>query len=251
MHPFETAPLPALAQVDLVLTDVDDTITHGGRLEGGPLDAMARLQAAGVKVVPCTAAPAGWASLMANMWPVDAVIAENGGMLFETDPVRRSFPHGAPEAVALARIQRRLMGAFPWLQSADDQPYREASLAFRRLDDPAAEEAVLAALPALGASGTINSLWLLAWPGTYNKLATARTVLASRFGIDIDAEHGRVLYVGDSENDQPMFRHFPLSVGVSTVSHHPLVDWPTWVTKGPGGTGFVETAERLIAARGR
>ena len=47
------------ADVEFVLTDMDDTLTYRGRLAGATFDALERLQEAGIKVIPVTAAPAG------------------------------------------------------------------------------------------------------------------------------------------------------------------------------------------------
>jgi len=46
-----------------------------------------------------------------------------------------------------------------------------------------------------------------------------------------------------------MFAFFPNSVGVATVKRHAMPAWPRWVTIGGGGAGFVEVADRLVAAR--
>jgi hypothetical protein len=72
------------AGVRFVLTDMDDTLTYRGRLSARTYDASERLQAGGVKVIPVTAAPAGWCDQMARMWPVDGVIGENGGLFIPT-----------------------------------------------------------------------------------------------------------------------------------------------------------------------
>ncbi|MCR6631904.1 MAG: HAD family hydrolase [Magnetospirillum sp.] len=247
--PWDEAPAATLAAIHTVITDVDDTITHQGQLSGAVLDALDRLRHAGVRIIPATAASAGWGSLMASLWPVDAVIAENGGVCFirEGGAVRRRFhSEAAPDLSALrSQLHRR----FPRLEPAEDQPYRESCLAFRRLSEPEANAAVLAELAGLGARGTVNSLWLLAWPGPWDKLAASQRLLAEAYGQDFAGQRPYILYVGDSENDQPMFAALPHTVGVSTVVQHPLTHWPRWITRGPGGSGFVEVAERLVAAR--
>ena len=69
--------------VRFVLTDMDETLTYKGRLAAETYMALERLQNAGVKVIPVTAAPAGWCDQMARMWPVDGVIGENGGCFSE------------------------------------------------------------------------------------------------------------------------------------------------------------------------
>jgi predicted mannosyl-3-phosphoglycerate phosphatase (HAD superfamily) len=68
-----------------VLTDVDDTLTEGARLPAAAYDALERLRDGGFRVIPITAAPAGWCDLMCRMWPVAAVIGENGGLCFRRD----------------------------------------------------------------------------------------------------------------------------------------------------------------------
>jgi hydroxymethylpyrimidine pyrophosphatase-like HAD family hydrolase len=244
--PWAGAPAQVLRGIHPIVTDVDDTLTYRGRLAGAVLDALERLQAAGVRVVPATAASAGWASFMASLWPVDAVIAENGGVFLarEDGSIRRRF--FAADQPDLALLRLALAKDFPQLEPADDQPYRESCLAFKRLPSPAANARVLERLAAFGARGTVNSLWLLAWPGPWDKLAAARLL----FGAELEKRPEGFLYVGDSENDQAMFAALPHSVGVATVVEHPLTHWPRWITQGPGGAGFVEVAERIVAARG-
>src|SRR5438105_4881593 len=82
MGPFAEFPLEAAAQIGFVLTDVDDTLTDGPCLPAAAYLAVERLRDAGITVIPVTAAPAGWCDLMARMWPVGAVIGENGGICF-------------------------------------------------------------------------------------------------------------------------------------------------------------------------
>src|SRR6266852_8747183 len=85
MHPFEDFPPELRQQIRFVLTDVDDTLTDGPRLPAASYRAMERLADAGITVVPVTAAPSGWCDLMARMWPIGAVIGENGGLCFRHD----------------------------------------------------------------------------------------------------------------------------------------------------------------------
>ena len=44
-----------------------------------------RLQRAGLLVVPITGRPAGWCDQIARMWPVHAVVGENGAFYFRYD----------------------------------------------------------------------------------------------------------------------------------------------------------------------
>ncbi len=260
MRPLDEAPVEDLARVRFVLTDMDDTLTRHGRLAARTYDALERLSAAGIPVIPVTAAPAGWGDQMARMWPVDGVIAENGGLFLRRtangDATRR-FWHGEAERAAVAgrleALSRAIRADLPGIVPASDQPFRLTSLAFAVPADPGLRAALVERFRAGGADVTVNSLWVLGWFGGYDKRAMARRVMADTHGLDIDADPQAVAYAGDSINDGPMFAAFPTtSVGVSTV-----VEWlpdlpvpPAWITRGPGGEGFVELADALLRAQG-
>ena len=238
---------------------MDETLTYQGRLAAQTYEALERLQRAGVKVIPVTAAPAGWCDQMARMWPVDGVIGENGGIFFRRHLVghgiEQTFWHPISQrqlvADRLAEISAQVRAAVPGAVFAEDQLFRLTSLAFVQPDDPDTRHAIIASLRKAGADTTVNNLWVLGWLGQYDKLAMTRRVMAETYNIDIDGERDAILYVGDSANDAPMFGFFRHTVGVSTVSHH-LPDIPTppnWISKGPGGAGFVEAADAVIASR--
>lgn len=258
MQPFDRFPPAWARRIRFVLSDVDDTLTEGPRLPAATYAAVECLHRAGIAVIPVTAAPAGWCDLIARMWPVAAVIGENGGLCFDRAPgQRRTRRHYWVDDDARRRDRNRLAAlgetiraAIPAAALADDQTYRETTLAFAY--EPSSSEAIRAAFTAAGARSIVNSLWVLGWFGAFDKLEMARRILRALFATDIAAAADTILYVGDSLNDAPMFGFFPHSVGVASV-----VRWldrlpapPRWVTRGGGGAGFVEVAEALIAARG-
>src|SRR5215469_18940503 len=82
MRPLADFPAAAADDISYVLTDIDGTLTREGRLPAATYGALERLQEAGLKVIPVTAGSSGWCDLIARMWPVDAVIGENGGFYF-------------------------------------------------------------------------------------------------------------------------------------------------------------------------
>lgn len=138
----------------------------------------------------------------------------------------------------------------PGAALADDQPYRQTTLAFRNPGPPMSEQ-IVAVLAAAGARTVANSLWVLGWFGGFDKLAMARRMLARLFACDIERERETFIYVGDSLNDGPMFGFFPNSVGVATVRRYVarMATPPQWVTRGGGGSGFVEVADALLRCR--
>jgi HAD superfamily hydrolase (TIGR01484 family) len=258
MKDLALATRSTFASVRFVLTDMDETLTYQGRLSARTYDALERLQHAGVKVIPVTAAPAGWCDQMARMWPVDGVISENGGLFiqrYDGHGTKRSFWHADAERQVisdqLAKIGRHVRQAVPSAVFADDQPFRLTSLAFVQPDNDTDRDVIVAALRDAGLAVAINDLWILGWIGSYDKLAMTRRVMADVYGVDIGFDRDSILYCGDSTNDAPMFEFFRHTVGVSTVRRYlPEIPMPpTWITKGPGGDGFVEVVDAVIAGK--
>jgi hypothetical protein len=263
MRPFSEFPATAARKIRFVFTDTDDTLTFRGRLSSTTYAALERLDRAGVAVVPVTAAPAGWCDLMARLWPVQAVIGENGGFSFRLDHASRTMRRDfwlQPEqrAQSMARLREtadRILAATPDASPASDQPYRQTTWAIEPSGTgeqrAATADRLAASWRAAGARSTINSLWVLGWLGDFDKLAMTLRLAAAAFSTDLAANKDAAIYVGDSLNDEPMFRFFPNSVGVATVADYldRLSAPPHWVTSGPGGSGFVEVAEALLAAR--
>ncbi len=89
MLPFEQFPQSVKSAIKFVLTDIDDTLTTQGRLPWCVFEAMERLQANSIHVIPVTGRPAGWCDHIARMWPVDGGIGENGAFYFRYDPVAK------------------------------------------------------------------------------------------------------------------------------------------------------------------
>jgi HAD superfamily hydrolase (TIGR01484 family) len=237
---------------------VDETLTYKGRLAAATYSALERLQANGIRVVPVTAAPAGWCDQMARMWPVDGVVAENGGLFLRREPnghsVEQNYWH-PPGSIAdmqqqLQTISGIVEKAVPQARRADDQAFRLTSLAYKRTGTDV-DDRIVEALLGAGASTTINNLWVLGWIGGYDKLSMSIRVLAETFGISPEVATELVAYSGDSTNDGPMFGFFKHTAGVSTVVDYlpQLPVPPAWVTSGPGGAGFVEFADAILRTR--
>ncbi|MGH8713078.1 MAG: HAD hydrolase family protein, partial [Casimicrobiaceae bacterium] len=89
------------------------------------------------------------------------------------------------------------------------------------------------------------------WFGTYDKLAMTRILLRDEFGVDLDAERERFVFVGDSPNDATMFEYFPHAVGVANVRHFAasLASLPAYVTERESGAGFAELVDFLLRGR--
>jgi hypothetical protein len=263
MRPLEELDRSALARVRGVFADIDDTLTTDGRLTAQAYAALAALHEAGYLVVPITGRPAGWCDHIARIWPVAAVVGENGAFYFAYDPaarrlVKRFRDDDAARArhrSRLAAVRDRILAEVPGSALASDQLYREADLAIDycedvpRLDD-AAVDRIVALMRAAGMTAKVSSIHVNGWFGDYDKLGMTRTLMQERAGVDLDRDRDRYVFVGDSPNDAPMFGYFPLSIGVANVRRFAarLEHAPAFVTAGESGAGFAELAARLLAA---
>jgi HAD superfamily hydrolase (TIGR01484 family) len=246
-----------------VLFDIDDTLTTDGKLTAAAYDALERLMQAGKALVPVTGRPAGWCDHIARMWPVDAVVGENGAFYFWRDTqagrlgrrYQDSAAAGGARRAQLEAIAHRILQAVPGCALAADQVYRETDLAIDYCEDvPAlpleAAERIAALMREAGLNAKISSIHVNGWFGGYDKLAMCRTLFAERFGVDLDADNRAWIFVGDSPNDAPMFGFFENSVGVANVARFSarLTAAPKFVTHAAAGAGFAELAAHLLKA---
>jgi HAD superfamily hydrolase (TIGR01484 family) len=261
MQPLAAMPPGVRAAVRGVCTDIDDTLTTHGRLTAEAYAALERLRAAGKRVIPITGRPAGWCDHIARMWPVDAVVGENGAFYMRYDAasrrlVKRFLADDATRRAnraRLASIAERILAAVPGCALASDQFYREADLAIDFCEDVrplprAAVDRIVALMQGEGMTAKVSSIHVNGWFGDYDKLGMTRTLLAEVFAADLDAERERWLFAGDSPNDAPLFAYFPNSVGVANVRAFAdrIATLPVYVTVGEGGAGFAEIARVLL-----
>ncbi len=245
-----------------ILMDIDDTLTTEGKLGAEAYAALWRLKKAGFVVVPITGRPAGWCDLIAREWPVDGVVGENGAFVFweeaegrhlktlvHTEAIRNDAP-------ALARALARAQAEVPGCRPARDQFARLYDIAI----DFAEEEPILPLSDALkikaiceeeGAHAKVSSIHVNAWMGDYDKLGMARRYLTKRFGYDDERDRKKVVFVGDSPNDEPMFAHFPMACGVANVVRYKnmIGHLPAFVSSLESGAGFAEIANSLLSHR--
>ncbi len=260
--PWSACPPLLLSGVAGVLTDIDDTLTRDGAIEPAALAALVQLAQAQVPVVAITGRPMGWSKPFARDWPVAAIVAENGAVaLFrEAGTLRIEYAQDAAtrklNAQRLREAGDAVLREIPQARLATDSAGRVTDIAidhseFAHLAPPDIER-VVRVMRARGMNATVSSIHVNGWYGEHDKLSGARWIVQRLLGRDIDAEVRRWIYVGDSTNDQLMFGHFELSVGVANLMRFAseLTTWPAYLTAGERGAGFAEVAHALLAARG-
>ena len=248
-----------------VLTDIDDTLTTAGALTPDARAALVQLEAAGLPVLAITGRSLGWSEAFMRpgpeAWSIDAIVAENGAVALvpEVGGLAIHYAQDAPtrarDALRLADVAAIVLREVPGSTLARDSAGRAtdiaidhaefAQLSLRQID------AVVALMHAHDMNATVSSIHINGWFGTHTKLSGARWMVRRLFGRDLEAERDRWVYVGDSTNDQAMFGHFPLSVGVANLMDFaPALDvWPAYLTRSARGAGFAEVAQRLLEAR--
>jgi hypothetical protein len=193
------------------------------------------------------------------MWPVDAVVGENGAFYFchEKGKLRKRFQDSEAERAAgrarLGAIAERILAQVPGSALASDQAYRETDLAIDYCEDVPRlpldrAEHIAELMRAAGLTAKISSIHVNGWFGEYDKLAMTKTLFAEKFGADLDADNAHYAFAGDSPNDAPMFGYFRNSVGVANVARFAgrLAALPKYVTQRESGAGFAELVARLL-----
>jgi hypothetical protein len=242
-------------KVRLLASDVDDTMTRGGRLTAEVLGLLERLSGAGIETILVTGRSAGVGLALFDYLPgVSAVIAENGGVLIDGEGIR-PFPAGEGASDGL---RARLDACMTELQAALATA-KPTVCCFSRLTDatfevgsvPVAARPLVDAIAARhGLVTAASSIHLHLKLAAHTKgKALADWMRSRRPHIGPD----EVVTVGDSATDAPLFEpaRFPLSVGVANISHvlARLPIQPAYLTESPEAAGFAELVETLCERR--
>lgn len=218
-----------MPQVALV-TDYDGTIAHEGIVDGPTLAALARLRAAGWRLVLATGRDLDdLRPLMPRLDLFDRVVAENGAVLH------------APASGAMRLLAATLPSSFATgLSAAGVHPIHMGKVMVATWE--AHEAQVLKVARALGLDLRLvgNKGALMALPPGVDK--GSGTLEALR---ELRVPPARCVAVGDAENDLDLFALCGLPVAVANASPA-LKQAAALVTRGESGAGVVELIEHLL-----
>ena len=258
MRSYREFPLSRASEIEFVLTDIDDTLTSGGKLPPEAYSALWKLKDAGFRVIPVTGRPAGWCDMIIRQWPVDAVIGENGAFVYYFDEEQlKSFVHPSvadgESIVKLSEVYEAVKAELPLVRKAKDQFARIYDLAIDFNEDPPRlgyETAlrIKEICEGFGAEAKISSIHVNTWFGNYSKRDMAVLFAEEHFGLSEAEFRHRAVFCGDSPNDEPMFEFLDDSFAVANILDFEdiLLHKPAWVASSRGGAGFVEIAEKLL-----
>jgi len=258
---------PEIAKkIRVVFCDIDDTISTEGKILPEAFSAVWELFRAGINVVPITGRCAGWVDHIARFWPVRGVVGENGAfyayMDTNTKPAKlRKRYFLQPQDVKEAKkkfedIKRDVFTLFPTCKEASDQPFREFDLAIDFCEDvpPLTLDQVkdiVKIYEKYGAKVKVSSIHVNGWFGDYDKLTMTKIFCEEQLELSLDKFPEKAIFIGDSQNDEPMFKFFPISIGVRNVEKFlkMLQFPPNYITKKEAGLGFAEMVEQLLRKR--
>ena len=251
---YMTAPVSELkGPVKALFTDLDGTLTSDGRVEAATYAALHKLTENGIPVVLVTGRPAGWGQAIASLWPVAAVVTENGGVSF----IDGRKEYGVPPA-SLPDWKRRMrtaateaMDEVPGARMSGDSKYREVDSAIDWNEESKLplEDAnkLVELLRARGFTATRSSVHVNFGPPKFDKLSACKHIVEKVFGGQADDLRDYV-FIGDALNDAPMFAGFEKAVGVANVRKwwDDLESKPKFVCENAEGAGARELIEHLL-----
>ena len=278
MFPLSLWPVEERHNIIGVFTDIDDTLTTHGAITPDALQALADLKAAGLRVIPITGRPIGWAESFAKDWPVDALVAENGGAAWvnknnaKNDTVIGLQPaYSMPETLSkiyqnnaliraennarMTQIAAQVTSQIAGVEVSKDSAGRETDLAFDFNEfanlSPETVQQVVELLQAQGMQTTVSSIHIHGCFGHFDKWTGAQWIVQELFQTNLASELDQWVSVGDSGNDQAMFEHFKHSVGVANIQRFApqLTHLPRYITPSERGAGFAEVARKLLDVR--
>ena len=246
---IEEAPAALLAGIQLLVTDVDGSLTLDHEIPAAVVQAIADLTANGVEVLPATGRPAAEVHALARYLPgVRRGIAENGAVLVVPEEgFELLWPQ--PDRQRLVRLGRELAGGDSPLVLTGDHFGRLVDVAFRR---SGRQEATLLAMRERAEAAGVQVIWSTVHVHLSEVApdkGEAVLELARREGLAGAA----IATVGDSPNDAGLWRpgRFGMTVGLAAQpAGLGTIPWqPEWLAPA-GAEGWLVLAGRLLAARG-
>ena len=256
MKPLSELKEKHLRKIKILFFDLDGTFISNDSLKSSTYRYLEKLRDNKIKTVVVTGRPAGWCDLIARWWPVNSVIGENGALSYSmlNGKMDRQF---YDDSVSLEKskelldsLLNEIKAKFGEIYLAADQPFRQWDLALDISEENSLSlnkvREIYDFCISRGANAAISNIHLNVWYGKYTKCDMALKIL-DNWNVKID----ECVYVGDSPNDSPMFKKFPISVGVKSVLDYSdfIKDYPSYVTERDGNQGFEDLVDSILSTK--
>lgn len=242
-----------------LLLDFDGTLTHHeGQILPDILNVLMELQKY-FRVWIITGRSKGWADMMIHTMPIHGIIGESGAFAYYWDNDRKHMNTWNSSQVdpdyktKLTNFRKEVCTQFKFLTFASDQFCREFDLAavINEHDITISNEQVeqiYSWSKQRGAEASVSNIHVNFWFGTYNKAQSVIDLFNEIYGVSNMELYSRSIYIGDSHNDEPMFRLIKSSFGVKNVEkflsimHYP----PAEIVDDYEGFGTLNILLRLL-----
>ena len=251
--------------IEYLFTDIDDTITTDGMMPVSTLENIWRLSKTGINVVLVTGRPAGWCDYFARMWPVAGIIGENGAFYYSYNrsekKMKRIYLQSENERIKgqkkLDIIKKRVLEEVPGSAISSDQAFRIADLAIDFCEDVAPLDIdlinkICRIAEEEGAVSKVSSIHINCWYGDYDKLICFDRFLMDFTGSHLNDMQEKIIYIGDSPNDEPMFKELKYTVAVNNIVNFldRMEHYPVYKSNKDSGDGFKEIIDVILTKRG-
>jgi len=266
LYPISSISKYFCKNLEILFTDIDDTITTNGLITCSSFSAVWDLYKNKISVVPVTGRPAGWCDHIARMWPVKGIIGENGAFYFAYDRKRkkmmRRYLLSENERIEgqkkLIKIKERILKEVPDCGISADQSFRITDLAIDYKEDvePFGKkeiEKICKILDKEKACYKISSIHINCWYGSFDKLKGVKTFLKDLYNKELSELQNRIVFIGDSPNDEPMFKEIKNSIAVSNINVflNDLEYPPLYITNQESSLGFAEAVNEILKKRAK
>jgi HAD superfamily hydrolase (TIGR01484 family) len=254
-----------------VLTDVDGTLTLHGQLRASTYEALWSLHHSGLKIIPVTGRSAAWGHMMLHQWPIDAVIAESGGLamwrvnksgeLVTADQLDRQafqleiqYFGDISARKDLVSLAEQWMPHYPPLCWASDQSQRLVDVAIDWNEQVKAPRDVVTRFieqcQKQGYRARASNVHINAWAGEFDKASSSLNLLKKLFDHDRHRAQSSWFFVGDAPNDESMFANFPHHVAVQGPEHFQghVEQMPKRFSSAKASAGFEAWAQAIQRA---
>ena len=261
---------PHITKRKVIGFDLDDTLTlENGSWPSSTISGLENLSKAGWTILLVTGRPAGWADAFIRLFPLDAIVAENGAVIrYWKNKFQNRQDHETPESLywtpegsvkefldfghreKMNSCKNKILSEVENCRVATDQHYRLYDLAidFAEYVTPPlgmdAAHKIFDIFQEFKATAKISSIHVNGWWGDFSKGSALEFLSQQLLQFSIQEEF---VYVGDSPNDGPLFKLAGSSIGVANInSFVGKVDFshPKFVTNQCAALGALEVIKK-------
>ncbi len=247
--------------IDHIFLDFDGTLTlNQSQIYFRNIEVIERLKSAGKRVWIITGRSWGWCDMLVQTLPVDGIIGENGAFaLYWTDGSIKKWTSERIDTEyreKKQRIKAQIEEALPDTIWASDQHFREYDLAAITSEHDVSmpdqdQNTLLSLANHAGATTALSSIHINIWFGHYDKARSLVDFMQDTYQLDTHTLQESSLFIGDSPNDEPIFRLLEHSFSVSNIKAFlPRLKYPpSHITEENAGLGAFQVLSKIADNR--